>query len=81
MNGCYDLLFSLHFSTLADADFLSTVRWIWDTFVLLKIVLFEWKLLQDIHPTRIELWRRGITRDVRIGKSFVCKLQKNSTNL
>jgi hypothetical protein len=55
VNGCYDLLFSLHFSTLANADFLSTVRWIRDTFVPLKIVLFRWKLLQDINPIQPRL--------------------------
>lgn len=66
------MLFSLHFSTVADANFQSEVRQISDTFVPLKIVLFKWKLLQDIHSIRIELWRRDVTRDVHQQCCILC---------
>jgi hypothetical protein len=65
VRGCYKFLRNLQVRDDFEDDLLTAVQQLWSTSVLLKVLLFGWRLLHDRMPTRVELWRKGVLNDVQ----------------
>jgi hypothetical protein len=72
VRGCYKFLRNLQVRDDFEDDLLTAVQQLWSTSVLLKVLLFGWRLLHDRMPTRVELWRKGVLNDVQQQTCVFC---------